>query len=254
MSQKRLDVLLFQRTLFKSREQATKAIKAGCIMDQTTQKLLLKPSQLVDETLGISIIKNVFPYVSRGGEKLKAALDHFEVNVKDKIVLDIGASTGGFTDCVLQEGAKYVYALDAGTNQLAVELQNDARIKSLEQTNFRYIDQLIFTAGLPEIIVIDVSFISLTHIVDKIEVLFPDTLMEIIALIKPQFEVQPSLLNKNGVVKNPKTQRLALQKITAYLEQYQWSIQGIIPAPITGSKGNQEFLLYCKNAPKHSAT
>jgi len=201
---------------------------------------------LVEADIVLEIKDDDASYVSRGGLKLAAAIEGFAIDAKGKVVLDIGASTGGFTDVVLRHGAKLVYALDVGTNQLADSLRADRRVIVFEQMNFRYIERDIFSQGLPQLIVTDVSFISLTYILDKLAHLFIDVPFTFIGLVKPQFELDKRKIGKKGVVRDVKVQQAAVQKITDYVQTLgpNWRVKGVMRAPITGSKGNQEFLLY----------
>jgi len=240
--------LLHDRNHFTSRAKAQQAIKAGYIVAQDTGVTLRKPSMLVPDDIALAIRQDELPFVSRGGLKLAAALEIFDIDCTDKIVLDIGASTGGFTDVVLRAGAKCVYALDVGTEQLADELRNDQRVISIEQMNVRAMDVDLFTAGMPELIVTDVSFISLTYVLDKLQEIFSELSFDFVGLIKPQFELDKRKIGKKGVIRDRKLQQAAVKKIEQYIETFgaSWHIVGIIPAPITGTKGNQEFLIYVK--------
>jgi len=201
---------------------------------------------LVHADIVLEIKDDDASYVSRGGLKLAAAIERFNIDCCGKIVLDIGASTGGFTDVVLQHGAKLVYALDVGTNQLVDSLRTDSRVIVFEQTNFRYVEREIFSHGLPQLIVTDVSFISLTFIFDQLAVLFAHVPFTFIGLIKPQFELDKRKIGKKGVVRDVKVQQAAVQKIIDYVQLLgaNWRVIDVMKAPITGSKGNQEFLLY----------
>jgi len=231
---------------FTSRAKAQAAIKAGHVIDVSTGLALTKPSMRVSSDIVLQVNEDALPFVSRGGIKLAAALAQFEIDCTGKIVLDIGASTGGFTDVVLQNGATFVYALDVGTDQLVESLRADTRVLSLEQTNFRYITREIFTVGLPRLIVADVSFISLTFIFDKLAALFVDEAFTFVGLIKPQFELAKRKIGKKGVVRDKKQQQEAITKIKNYVvaQGKNWRVVGVMPSPITGTKGNQEFLIY----------
>ena len=232
----RLDQLLVGRGLFPSREQARRAILAGEISVAT--RVVDKPSELLDEETPIAV-KPTRKYVGRGGLKLEAALDHFRVGLDRKIALDIGASTGGFTDCMLQRGAEKVYAVDVGYGQLDWKLRNDARVVVLEKINARFLtrDHL---QELVDICVIDVSFISLTLILpNAFALLKPDGV--IVVLIKPQFELQRSEVGKGGIVRDPRLHQKAQDKIVAFVNDLGHVVAGIAPAAIKGADGNQEF-------------
>lgn len=232
----RLDQLLVGRGFFQSREQARRAILAGNVSVGT--RVAAKPSELLDEQAAIAV-KPTRKYVGRGGLKLESALDRFDIDVHGKTVLDIGASTGGFTDCMLQRGANRVYAVDVGYGQLDWKLRNDPRVIVLEKTNARFLtpDQV---QELVDICVIDVSFISLTLILPKaVALLKPHGL--ILALIKPQFELHRSEVGKGGIVRDPRLHQKAQDKIVAFVTDLGHVVAGIAPAGIKGADGNQEF-------------
>ena len=237
MSKKlRLDQLLVGRGFFPSREQARRAILAGKVSVAT--RVADKPSELLDEQTTV-MVKAGRKYVGRGAVKLEAALDHFGIDVRGKTALDIGASTGGFTDCMLQRGVEKVYAVDVGYGQLDWKLRNDTRVTVLEKTNARFLtgDQV---QELVDICVIDVSFISLTLILpNALALLKPDGV--ILALIKPQFELQRSDVGKGGIVRDPALHQKAQDKIVAFVNDLGHVIAGIAPAAIKGADGNQEF-------------
>jgi 23S rRNA (cytidine1920-2'-O)/16S rRNA (cytidine1409-2'-O)-methyltransferase len=222
--------------LFPSREQARRAILAGKVSVAT--RVLDKPSELLDEQTAIAL-KPTRKYVGRGALKLGPALDHFHVDLRGKTALDIGASTGGFTDCMLQRGAQKIYAVDVGYGQLDWKLRNEPRVIVLEKINARFLtrDQV---QELVDICVIDVSFISLTLILpNAIALLKPDGI--ILALIKPQFELQRSEVGKGGIVRDPRLHEKAQDKIVAFVNDLGHVVAGIAPAAIKGADGNQEF-------------
>jgi 23S rRNA (cytidine1920-2'-O)/16S rRNA (cytidine1409-2'-O)-methyltransferase len=232
----RLDQLLVGRGFFPSREQARRAIIAGEISVAT--RVVDKPSELVEEQTEIAL-KPTRKYVSRGALKLESAIEHFDVDVKGKTALDIGASTGGFTDCMLQRGAEKIYAVDVGYGQLDWKLRNDARVIVLEKINARFLtrDQI---PELVDICVIDVSFISLTLILpNALAALKPEGI--ILALIKPQFELQRRDVGKGGIVRDPRLHQKAQNKIVAFVNDLGHVVVGIAPAGIKGADGNQEF-------------
>jgi len=237
MSKKlRLDQLLVGRGFFPSREQARRAILAGKVSVAT--RVIDKPSELLDEQTAVAV-KAIRKYVGRGALKLEPALDHFGIDVRGKNALDIGASTGGFTDCMLQRGVEKVYAVDVGYGQLDWKLRNDTRVSVLEKTNARFLtpDQV---QELVDICVIDVSFISLTLILpNALALLKPDGV--ILTLIKPQFELQRSDVGKGGIVRDPGLHQKAQDKIVAFVNDLGHVIAGIAPAAIKGADGNQEF-------------
>ena len=237
MSKKlRLDQLLVEKGLFSSREQARRAIMAGDVMVGT--RIAAKPSELLVEQATITV-KPTRKYVGRGALKLEAALDHFNIDVEGKTALDIGASTGGFTDSVLQRGAKKVYAVDVGHGQLHWKLRNDPRVIVLEKVNARSLSH----EHIPELVdlcVIDVSFISLTLVLPNAFDLLTLTGV-ILALIKPQFELQRSDVGKGGIVRDPSLHEKAQDKIVGFVERLGHVVTGIAPSAVTGADGNQEF-------------
>lgn len=232
----RLDQLLVGRGLFSSREQARRAILAGEVSVGT--RVVDKPSEVLDEQTAIAL-KPTRKYVGRGALKLEPALDHFHIDLRGKTALDIGASTGGFTDCMLQRGARKVYAVDVGYGQLAWKLRNEPRVIVLEKTNARFLTRNQ-VQELVDICVIDVSFISLTLILpNAFALLKPDGV--ILALIKPQFELQRSEVGKGGIVRDPHLHEKAQNKIVAFVNDLGHVVARIAPAAIKGADGNQEF-------------
>ena len=232
----RLDQLLVGRGLFPSREQARRAILAGEVSVAT--RVVDKPSELLDEQTAIDV-KPTRKYVGRGGLKLESALDYFKIELQGKIALDIGASTGGFTDCMLQRGAERVYAVDVGYGQLDWKLRNDSRVVILEKFNARFLTGE-HVSELVDVCVIDVSFISLTLILPNAFALLKTDGI-ILALIKPQFELQRSDVGKGGIVRDPRLHQKAQDKIVAFVEDLDHVVAGIAPAAIKGADGNQEF-------------
>jgi 23S rRNA (cytidine1920-2'-O)/16S rRNA (cytidine1409-2'-O)-methyltransferase len=232
----RLDQLLVGRGFFPSREQARRAILAGHVRVGT--RVAAKPSELLDEQTAIAV-KPTRKYVGRGALKLESALEHFDIDVHGKIALDIGASTGGFTDCILQRCAEKVYAVDVGYGQLDWKLRNDPRVIVLEKINARFLTH----EHVPErvdLCVIDVSFISLTLILPNAVALLKSDGM-ILALIKPQFELQRSDVGRGGIVRDPRLHQKAQDKIVAFVNVLGHVVAGIAPAAIKGADGNQEF-------------
>jgi 23S rRNA (cytidine1920-2'-O)/16S rRNA (cytidine1409-2'-O)-methyltransferase len=234
----RLDTILVTRGLFPSREQAQRAIMAGEVKVDT--HVASKPSELVAPDAAIAV-KPRRRYVGRGGDKLAGALDFFNISVGGKVALDIGASTGGFTDCLLQQGAAKVYAVDVGHNQLAWRIRNDPRVVVLENLNARSLSH----THIPEpvdLCLIDVSFISLTLILpNAFELITPSGV--IIALIKPQFELERAEVGRGGIVRKPELHVKAKGKITDFVRQAGHNVVAIAPAVIRGRDGNQEFFV-----------
>jgi 23S rRNA (cytidine1920-2'-O)/16S rRNA (cytidine1409-2'-O)-methyltransferase len=232
----RLDQLLVVRGLFSSREQAQRAVMAGEIKIGT--RIAVKPSQLLAADAAIAV-KPTRKYVGRGALKLEKALDHFKIDMQSKVALDIGASTGGFTDCLLQRGTEKVYAVDVGHGQLDWKIRNDPRVIVLEKLNARFLS----AAHIPELVdlcVIDVSFISLTLILpNAFELITPSGV--ILALIKPQFEIERADIGRGGIVRDPELHQKAQDKIVQFVTRLGHTVSGIVPSAITGADGNQEF-------------
>ncbi len=232
----RIDMLLVEKHLAPSRERAQALIMAGHVL--VNERPVTKPGHKVTQDAAIRVRGADHPYVGRGGVKLAHALDIFEISPAGKICADIGASTGGFTDCLLQRGAKKVYAVDVGTNQLAWKLRQDPRVVVMERTHVRD----VVLAESPSFITIDCSFISLTRILPEIaRWAAPGT--TILALIKPQFEVGPDRIAKGGIVKDDHTRQDAIAQVRRCAEFLKWHIIGVIDSPITGADGNQEYFM-----------
>jgi 23S rRNA (cytidine1920-2'-O)/16S rRNA (cytidine1409-2'-O)-methyltransferase len=236
----RLDVALVERGLADTRAAAQRLVMAGLVF--SGDRRLDKAGLNVGEDMALEVRGQPHPYVSRGGMKLEKALDHFALPVEDRIALDVGASTGGFTDCLLQRGAAKVYAVDVGTNQLAWKLRSDPRVVSMEKTNIRDVTR----AQVPEpidIIVCDASFIGLrTALPAALALAAPGA--HLVALIKPQFEVGKGRVGKGGVVREPELHREVCDTIEAWLSgQPGWRVLGITDSPIEGAEGNKEFLI-----------
>jgi 23S rRNA (cytidine1920-2'-O)/16S rRNA (cytidine1409-2'-O)-methyltransferase len=236
----RLDKLLVQRGLAHSRERSRALILAGKVIVDDHRVDKAGAQVLVDADLRLK--GEDIPYVSRGGLKLEKALTEFSINVKDKIAIDVGASTGGFSDCLLQHGTKKVYAVDVGYGQLAWGLREDPRIVNLERCNIRHL-QSKQLEEVPALAVIDASFISLAKVLpNTLRLLTPDA--EVIALIKPQFEVGKGQVGKGGVVKNRQQHREVVEQICALARDLNCTVLGTTESPILGPKGNREFLIY----------
>lgn len=232
----RLDMLIIEKKLAKSRNVANSLIKNGLV--KVNGEIILKTAKDFADNVQIEIIEQP-KYVGRGGLKLEKALKEFEINVVGFIALDIGASTGGFTDCLLQNGAKKVYAVDVGTDQLDMSLKGDSRVISMEKTDIRNINNL---PEKPDLAVIDVSFISLELILERVSELLAKN-GQIIALIKPQFETRREDKNKSGVVKDEIIREKVLEKIKEYCISINLKISGMVDSPILGGSGNKEYLI-----------
>jgi 23S rRNA (cytidine1920-2'-O)/16S rRNA (cytidine1409-2'-O)-methyltransferase len=232
----RLDQLLVWKGLFPSREQARRAVMAGDVKIGT--RVAMKPSELLEEQAPISI-KPIRKYVGRGALKLESALDYFNIDVRGKTALDIGASTGGFTDCMLQRGADKVYAVDVGHGQLDWKLRNDPRVIVLEKVNARSLSRR-HVPELVDVCVIDVSFISLTLVLPNAFDLITPTGV-ILTLIKPQFELQRADVGRGGIIRDQELHRKAQDKIVAFVTRSGHVVTGIVPSAIKGADGNQEF-------------
>ena len=236
----RLDRLLVARGFAESRERGHALILAGQVLVNGQKQD--KAGALVPEDAGIRILGEVLPYVSRGGLKLEGALKGFKISVEGKTALDVGASTGGFTDCLLQHGAEKVYAVDVGYGQLAWKLRQDPRVITIERVNIRDIASSLIPEPI-DIAVIDVSFISLEKVIPSIlKFLNPDS--EIIALIKPQFEVGREQVGKGGIVRDEAARSAAVDRVTDFIRGSGFEVKGVIPSPITGQDGNVEFLMH----------
>jgi 23S rRNA (cytidine1920-2'-O)/16S rRNA (cytidine1409-2'-O)-methyltransferase len=239
MKKVRLDVLLVERGLVPSRELGRRLILAGQI--RVSGELLDRPAQRVVPNAKITVDTGP-PYVSRGGQKLEAALDRFELDVEGWAVADVGASTGGFTDCLLQRGARRVYAIDVGYGQLAWTLRQDPRVVVMERTNARYL------TTLPEpidLVTLDASFISLKLLLPSSVRWLQDS-GRAVPLIKPQFEAGRRQVGKGGVVRDPVVHRQVLIDLLSWAEAEGWGVWGLIPSPLRGPAGNVEFLAYLK--------
>jgi len=242
MAKKRADVLLFEQGLFNSRSQAQRAIMAGLVNDHNHQRID-KSGEKFPEGEIFHIKDDGKKYVSRGGFKLEKALQVFNINLKDKICLDIGASTGGFTDVALQNGAKLVYALDVGYNQLAWKLRDNPQVIVMEKQNFRYSKPADFTDGLPDFAMTDVSFISLDLIMPPMYEILKDQ-CDAVCLIKPQFEAGPENVGKHGIVHDHDVHANVIKHTMQMAQKIGFNILGVDYSPIKGGKGNIEFLIH----------
>ena len=247
MAKKRVDQLLVERGLAESRSRAQAYIMAGNVY--TGEQKIAKPGQQVKEDINLEVRGKEHPWVSRGGLKLVQGIDEFKIDVTDMTVIDVGASTGGFTDVCLEKGAKKVYAVDVGHGQLAWKIRNDERVVVLEKTNARYLTD----AEIPEkvnLIVCDASFIGLQTVLPSPMKRAQEDYV-LIALIKPQFEVGKGKVGKGGVVREPELHKEVCDKIENWLrdEMDGWNLIGITQSPIKGPEGNIEFLIGARYEP-----
>ena len=236
----RIDVLLVDRGLAPSREKAQAFLMAGSVL--VSGRPELKPGTKVDTDAVIEITKDPIPFVSRGGLKLEAALDSFEIELDGAVCIDVGASTGGFTDVMLQRGAKKVYTIDVGYGQLDYKLRNDPRVSNMEKTNIRLLDP----EGFPEkadFIAIDVSFISLKLVLPVAARMLSASAPKIVCLVKPQFEAERAQVGKGGIVRDPAVHKEVLEKVRGYASDNGLEAVSELESPITGTKGNREFLM-----------
>lgn len=240
MKKERLDALLMNRGMFESRAKAQAAVMAGQVL--VNEQKIDKPGTPVPPDVAIRILGNNLPYVSRGGLKLEKALQIFPISVKDKVVADIGASTGGFTDCALQNGAVKVYAIDVGYGQLAWKLRSDERVINMERTNVRYLEK----DSLPEQVdaaTIDVAFISLDKVLPAVRKIVREDGF-VIALVKPQFEAGKENVGKKGVVRDANVHETVINNVIDFAKSEGFGIAGLDFSPIKGPEGNIEYLLY----------
>ena len=239
----RIDLYLAENGFVKSRERAKELIKSGqVVVDGVTVD---KPSFDVSDGVNIEIIGEQLKYVGRGGLKLEKAISEFKIKLNSLTCIDIGASTGGFTDCMLQNGAEYVYAVDVGHDQLDEKLKNDSRVSNMERNNIRNLTADNFPKN-PSFISTDVSFVSLTQILPKIKELLSND-GQAIVLIKPQFEAGKSAVGKNGIVKDKKVHIKVLENIISFCFSLELEAVNLIHSPISGGDGNIEYLVHLKN-------
>lgn len=243
VSKERIDVLLVEQGFFDSREKAKAAIMAGLVFGG--QERIEKAGTKIPRDTVLSVKGAIHPYVSRGGLKLEKALKRFGIGLTGRTMLDIGSSTGGFTDCALQHGASYVYAIDVGYNQLDWSLRNDERVNVKERTNFRYMTPADLDGPKPDFASIDVSFISLKIILPPLLELL-ERPADIAALIKPQFEAGREKVGKSGVVRDPKVHLEVLETVLSFAEDLGYSLADLTFSPITGGEGNIEFLAHLR--------
>ncbi len=239
---RRVDVVLVERGLCASRAEAQRLLLAGKVF--TAGQRVEKPGALIPSEASLSVLGPVHPFVSRGGVKLRHALDVFRVDPRDRVCLDVGASTGGFTDCLLQAGARLVVAVDVGYGQLHARLRQDARVHVLERTNIRHLEASRLPA-VPDLATIDASFISLTLVLPPVRRLLAEP-FDLIALVKPQFEVGRGQVGKHGVVRDPALHRTVLTRIAAAAADLGCGVAGMTVSPLRGPMGNREFLVYVR--------
>lgn len=238
----RIDLLLVEQGHAPSRERARAFILAGRVL--VREQKVEKPGVLVAVDAPIRLLGEDQPYVSRGGVKLAAALTHWQIAVTGRVCLDVGASTGGFTDCLLQHGAVHVTAVDTGFGQIAMKLRGDTRVRLMERTNARMLEPGSLASELT-LLVMDVSFISATLLLGPVFAAAAG-LREAVILVKPQFEAGRVHVGKGGIVRDPEAHQLAIDRVAECVKELGWVVVETIPSPITGMEGNREFLLYAR--------
>lgn len=244
IQKERVDILLVERGLCETREKAKRSIMAGLVYSNEVR--IDKAGEKIAIDAPLQVKGSDLKYVSRGGLKLEKALEIFDMSVEGKLMLDIGSSTGGFTDCALQNGARHCYALDVGSNQLAWKIRSDERVTVMEKTNFRYTKPEDLVEGLPDFATIDVSFISLSLILPVLkQVLMPGG--DVMALVKPQFEAGKENVGKGGIVRDPKIHLAVLEQTAKMATDIGFVVVDASYSPITGGEGNIEFLFHLKN-------
>jgi len=242
---KRLDLILVEREFFETREKAKREIMAGNVI--VNEQVVIKAGTMFKDNDELNIrVKDKLKYVSRGGLKLEKAIKAWDLDFSDKLVLDIGASTGGFTDCALQNGARRVYSVDVGKNQLDWKLRNDEKVVSLEEMHIKDLKEEDIENKKVDFIVIDVSFISLTKVIPYFKKFLVQS-GKIVMLVKPQFEVGREKIGRNGVVENEEYHNEAIKKIISFSKDEGYELIGVEDSPIKGAKGNKEFLMLIKS-------
>ncbi len=239
MAKERIDIILTEKGIFESREKAKAALMAGSVYIDGQK--ILKPGTLIDIEKEIEVRENTCPYVGRGGLKLEKAINEFNLNLAGSFAIDMGASTGGFTDCMLQKGAKKVYSIDVGYGQLDYKLRIDERVVNLERTNIRHMDTSLIEESI-DFISIDVSFISVKLILPVASQVLKEG-GQVVVLAKPQFEAGREQVGKKGIVRDEKVHKEVVEKVIQYGKEVGLKHLGTIDSPITGAKGNKEFLL-----------
>ena len=238
----RVDVLLAERGLVPSRERARALILAGRVL--VKEQKIDKPGMTVPSDAPVRLLGEEQPYVSRGGFKLAGALAHWKIAVEGRLCVDVGTSTGGFTDCLLQNGAAQVTAVDTGFGQIAMKLRNDERVRLMERTNARLLGPGALGTEI-SLLVMDVSFISATLLLGPVFAAAP-ALCEAVILVKPQFEAGRENICKGGIVRDPEAHQLAIDRVADCVRSLDWEVVETIDSPITGAEGNHEFLLYAR--------
>ena len=242
---KRLDLILVEREFFETREKAKREIMAGNVI--VNEQVVIKAGTMFKDNDELNIrVKDKLKYVSRGGLKLEKAIKAWDLDFSDKLVLDIGASTGGFTDCALQNGARRVYSVDVGKNQLDWKLRNDEKVVSIEEMHIKDLKEEDIENKKVDFIVIDVSFISLTKVIPYFKKFLAQS-GKIVMLVKPQFEVGREKIGRNGVVENEEYHNEAIKKIISFSKDEGYELIGVEDSPIKGAKGNKEFLMLIKS-------
>ncbi|HHW48584.1 MAG TPA: TlyA family RNA methyltransferase [Clostridiaceae bacterium] len=249
MKKERLDILLVKRGFFSSREKARSSIMAGAVLVDGNRED--KPGAKVAEDADIVIKENINPYVSRGGLKLEKALKEFNIRLDGKTAIDVGASTGGFTDCMLKNGAKKVFAIDVGYGQLAWELRNDERVVCMERTNIRYVKPEDIGVAA-DFATVDVSFISLKKVLPVLMDLLNED-GEVVCLIKPQFEAGREKVGKHGVVRDKEVHREVIEDIIGFARETGFSVKALSYSPIKGPEGNIEYFTYLSKKPGNAS-
>jgi 23S rRNA (cytidine1920-2'-O)/16S rRNA (cytidine1409-2'-O)-methyltransferase len=243
-AKERLDVVLVDRGLAASRERARALILAGRVL--VNEQKVDKPGAAIAGDAALRMLGEDLRYVSRGGLKLEAALEHWKIAVQGRDCLDVGASTGGFSDCLLQHGAAHVTAVDTGFGQIAMKLRADARVRLLERTNARLLEAASL-GNEPTLLVMDVSFISATLLLEPVFAAAPG-LREAVILVKPQFEAGREHVGKGGIVRDERAHGSAVERVARCVRELGWDVAGTISSPITGAEGNKEFLLYARRS------
>ncbi|MCG8684590.1 MAG: TlyA family RNA methyltransferase [Desulfobacterales bacterium] len=237
---KRLDLVLVEKGLIRSRDRAKAIIMAGNVLVNDIR--VDKPGTQIKSDAVIKVKEEDHPYVSRGGLKLEKALDYFPVSVQDAVCMDVGASTGGFTDCLLKNGAKKVFSVDVGYGQLDWSLRSDDRVVVIERTNIRHLEYEVVNQSM-DMVVADTSFISLKTVIPSAEK-FMRNGTQILALIKPQFEAGREHVGKGGVVKDPEVRKQVVNDISAFFNERGYKVNGTVTSPILGPKGNEEYIIF----------
>lgn len=246
----RLDVLLVKRGFYQSRERAKASIMAGIVY--VDGQISDKAGNMIDAEAEITVKEDVCPYVSRGGLKLEKSMKIWHLNMEDAVCMDIGASTGGFTDCMLQNGACKVYAVDVGYGQLDYKLRNDPRVVNMEKCNIRYLNADEIHDKI-DFISIDVSFISLRLVLPVAAKLLDDEEGKLVCLVKPQFEAGRDQVGKKGIVRDKKVHKQVIENVIKYAEDNGLHTAGLTFSPVTGAKGNIEYLLFLVKKPSEDS-